>query len=411
MNGNGDNEASDAMQNDDVTDDITTDDVIQHGAVIDVDDDVGGNVNEKVEDIVDDMEMNDINDDDEDGINPDDNSILSFEVHQGSVFIITTHDDLAVSGGEDDTAFVWNYITGEVSFQCTGHKDSVTCCNFNHDGTLLSTGDMSGVIKVWNVEKQEQICDFETGDLEWLQWHSAANILLAGTSDGEVWMWKIPKGESKIFPSPGCTCTNGKILPGGKTAAFTYSDGSLRIFDLKTTQVIHAVSKDKESHRDAISDVDFDSDGKILATASLDGTCKIININTGKVTATYRPPRIPDSDNGLESVGFSSKNYNLLAAASLDGTVSVWDVNNARLRHQLKHPDGVTKLAWLGPYIVTSCVDGICRLWNGRNSQLVETYNGSEQPIFDINVSKNGKYFLAASSDGWVRVYSITDTT
>ena len=28
--------------------------------------------------------------------------------------------NLAVSGGEDDTAFVWNYVTGDVLFEVTG---------------------------------------------------------------------------------------------------------------------------------------------------------------------------------------------------------------------------------------------------------------------------------------------------
>lgn len=408
MNGSGDNDDHTPV------DDVTNDDVTQTGNVIEVDDSIADDVNEDdvddMDGITDDMQGSEIVDESE----YYDNSILSFEVHQGSVFLINSdplNGELAVSGGEDDTAFVWNLITGDVLFQCTGHKDSVTCGTFNRDATMVATGDMSGVIKVWSIEKKEQVWSFETSDLEWLLWHPVANVLLAGTADGDGWMWKVPKGESKMFPSPGCTCTCGKILPSGKTAAFAYSDGSVRIFDLKTAQVIHAISKDKESHRDAVSDIDHDNDGKIVATASLDGTSKLINIATGKVTATYRTPRIPDSEYGLESVGFSLKSFNLLATASLDGTVSVWDLNSGRIRHQCKHPDGVTKLMWLGANLVTACVDGVCRLWNGRSGQLVETYLGSQQPIFDINVTKNGKYFLAASSDGWVRVYNVTATT
>lgn len=48
----------------------------------------------------------------------------------------------------------------------TGHKDSVTCAVFNHDSSLVASGDMSGVIKVWKMETKEEIWSFEVGDLE-----------------------------------------------------------------------------------------------------------------------------------------------------------------------------------------------------------------------------------------------------
>lgn len=48
----------------------------------------------------------------------------------------------------------------------TGHKDSVTCAIFSHDSSLVATGDMGGLIKVWKLESREEIWSFEVGDLE-----------------------------------------------------------------------------------------------------------------------------------------------------------------------------------------------------------------------------------------------------
>lgn len=43
-----------------------------------------------------------------------------------------------------------------------------------------------------------------------MQWHPMAHILLAGSTDGEVYMWKIPNGGCKIFQGFGkraeCGC-------------------------------------------------------------------------------------------------------------------------------------------------------------------------------------------------------------
>ena len=52
-------------------------------------------------------------------------------------------------------------------FECMiGHKDSVTCTSFSHDGKLVATGDMSGMVKAWRVADGKEIWSFECGDLE-----------------------------------------------------------------------------------------------------------------------------------------------------------------------------------------------------------------------------------------------------
>lgn len=74
---------------------------------------------------------------------------------------------------------------------------------------------MKGIIKVWQIETKSKIWEFETTDLEWMQWHKAANILLAGTNDGNAWMWLIPSGITKTFPSFGSPVAAGSLLHDG----------------------------------------------------------------------------------------------------------------------------------------------------------------------------------------------------
>ena len=47
-----------------------------------------------------------------------------------------------------------------------GHKDSVTCTGFSHDGRYIATGDMSGLVQVWKVVTGECIWTYECTDLE-----------------------------------------------------------------------------------------------------------------------------------------------------------------------------------------------------------------------------------------------------
>ena len=47
-----------------------------------------------------------------------------------------------------------------------GHKDSVTCIGFSWDSKYVATGDMSGLLKVWQVDTKQEVWSFEVSDLE-----------------------------------------------------------------------------------------------------------------------------------------------------------------------------------------------------------------------------------------------------
>jgi ribosome assembly protein SQT1 len=81
----------------------------------------------------------------------EDTSILHFGAHSKSVFALAAHptQPLAVSGSEDDMAYLWDLTTGDKIQALGGHSDSVNCVAFSSDGTLVATGGMDGKTRVW----------------------------------------------------------------------------------------------------------------------------------------------------------------------------------------------------------------------------------------------------------------------
>jgi len=47
-----------------------------------------------------------------------------------------------------------------------GHKESVNCVGFSCDSSMVATGDMNGLIKVWSVETGKEIWSEEATELE-----------------------------------------------------------------------------------------------------------------------------------------------------------------------------------------------------------------------------------------------------
>ena len=56
-----------------------------------------------------------------------------------------------------------------------GHKDSVTCTGFSHDGRYIATADMSGLVQVWKMTSGECIWTYEC--IAWIWRWEKSNIL------------------------------------------------------------------------------------------------------------------------------------------------------------------------------------------------------------------------------------------
>uniref|UniRef100_A0A672G4F0 Angio-associated migratory cell protein n=1 Tax=Salarias fasciatus TaxID=181472 RepID=A0A672G4F0_SALFA len=382
------------------------------------------------DDLADDLEDVDFEDpgvDDEEGWETEDemeaeagqdDSELTFSKHTGSLVFCVSLDpvtnSLAVTGGEDDKAFVWKVSDGEVLLQCLGHKDSVTCAVFSHDSTMVATGDMSGLIKVWKVEAKEEIWSFEVGDLEWLEWHPCAPVLLAGTNDGSVWMWKIPAGDCKTFQSPGCQATSGKVLPDGKRAAVGYEDGTVRVWDLKQGNAVHII-KGQDGHQGALTCLACNKDGSLVLTGSVDGSAKLINTNTGKVVGTFAAESDKvtlssdeTASNSVESVGFCNI-LPLIAVGFLDGTLAIYDLSSQGLRHSCQHEAGIAHLQWeeSSAVVSTGSLDGVLRLWDGRSGSMVSEYRGHAAEILDFTVNREASFAVTAAGDYHAKVFCL----
>ncbi|ROT84898.1 angio-associated migratory cell protein isoform X1 [Penaeus vannamei] len=346
-----------------------------------------------------------------------DMATLTFSKHRGSVFTcsVSPRGDLVATGGEDDQAYVWDITNGNVLFTCAGHKDSVVCVKFNHDGSLLATGDMSGYIQVWKVEGATKTWDFETGDLSWLTWHHASNVLLAGTTEGELWMWLVPKGNARTFPSYGSASQCGALLYDGKRAVSGYEDGSVRVFDLKTGQQIGSLT-DGLAHTSPVASIAAHKDNTMTISGSLDGTAILYNTISGKVVGTLNCNTTPTSsdesievDHTVEAVGFCPTIPNIAVTATLSGFVTIWDVSTQVSRHVIAQGAGSSHLMWhpSEPIVFTAGLDGVVRSYDVRSGEQLAKYTGHHKGILAFDISKNGSALVTSSDDATARVFKI----
>ncbi len=359
------------------------------------------------------------------------------------MFCVDSFKNYLASGGEDDKMYVWCYTDDIINnnnqtesedyskklqllIESEKFKDSVTNVKFSCDGKYVAACDMSGIIRVYLIETKELHWQYDVeNDIECMDWHPSCNVLFCGTSDGNFFMFKLSTSEIKIMyfgEEQALSCF--RILKDGKRAACCYNNGSIRIWDLKTSQTLFNYAN---AHENDILCIDLSADGNLLATGGVDMKIHLVNTLNGKFIAKLdcsfkkKPTDSASGSDGeveedsIESIAFS-KNLPLLSCATLNGGLIVWDMNTHMIRskHENETKVGFSKLIWtnlssenasLNEIIYASCLDGTVQVYDGRNLQLIKKFSCHQSEILDFCLNNTLNLFITGSNDSLIKVF------
>jgi len=322
---------------------------------------------------------------------------MIFDRHKDAVFTSRTSPNgkFIATGGQDDCGFVFD-LEGNLIMAFFGHKESVTSVGWNSDSTLVASGDLGGIVKVWNVETKKCVFDCDEGELEFVQFHpQAKNVLMVALSEGNMYLYNIKDGDFKLFAGPtGVPCKSGHFTTGGRQYLMAYEDGSLRWFDLKSTNMISTIQckLNEAICMQPCPDESFclvgSAEGQVETVSMKNGTLKSVGqIKMEEKEETHHP---------VEAIDFHPSG-DMFAIASLSGFAYVYE--KQRLRLKLLHPDGVNGVKFCPgnkPRIITSCLDGKLKIWDCRNGDELITLHGHAEAILDLALEN---YACTTSSD------------
>jgi WD40 repeat protein len=259
------------------------------------------------------------------------------------------------STGDDQTARLWDPVTGALLATCRGHTSMVLGAAFRPDGARLVTTSADGTVRQWDAATGQEVEPpyyRHTGVVVAAVYSPDGRWVASAGTDRTVRVWQAT-GRQDVAVLHGHTgvVTGVAFDPDGRRLASLSGnttdsliagwavDGTVRVWDVDSRATLPVL----RGHTSYVYPVAFSPDGRWLASGGWDGTVRLWDVATGEPCAalphTGAVPSLAYSPDGTWLV---SRNYG-------DHGLRIWDVATARLRKEIQDPAGSLRFVTVSP--------------------------------------------------------------
>jgi WD40 repeat protein len=393
--------------------------------------------------------------------NLDGKLLRTFKGHKdrvNSVAFNPKHQSMA-SGSLDDNVIIWD-LNGRILNKLEG--TDVNCVAYSPDGKLLAVGNGDGRIQVWEILNNEIKLLKAINGHNWavrsLSFSPNGKILISGSRDKTLKVWDLERNRKDInyllFPLiktiEGHTEEIKKVVfsPNGETIASASADRDIRLWSLesrfpgmqkdfpKQPQKLYGQVSFINNHKfitfdsiqktietwnlnydrlnsfsidtDRIAYLAFSPDKKKIVFTGLDGTIKIVDLNT-------QESQIIPGKSKVTSLAASS-NGEMIASYSQDNILKIWNWKGELLQtvDRCNNITDIHKMAFSpdGKKISMSDQNTTLIIWSldDHECKSIKYFNGHRERIESMTFSLNGKMIATGSQDKTIKIWDLSDS-
>jgi WD40 repeat protein/uncharacterized caspase-like protein len=342
---------------------------------------------------------------------------------------------ILASASEDRSVKLWDVATRREIRTLMGHSDRVESVAFSPDGKLVASSGDDGRVVVWEVVTGIRVHLYaQSVPIPSIAFSPNGRYLAAWSSEIRIWdvnTWKdvlVIQGNSKLAGmielAKGQVKTPLAFSPDSTKLAAVNSD-QLRVYEVPSGKRV------KTFGQASFDSLAFSPDGKIIAIGEMDfrpaGTGEGVGgkqfIDFGVVVLwdavrAKKIGRLLGHTAKVTSLTFSSDGKTL-ASASMDKTARLWDVGKQSEIKTLRgheewvnsvsfSPDGRTLASATGALSSTG-IENKIRLWDVRNGQELASFAERGRKTFGLATSPDGRKIVHFSTDSRQTTFDVWD--
>ena len=289
------------------------------------------------------------------------------------------NSQLVASTSDDRTVKIWN--RNGILLKTLPHTDAVLGVEISPDGKTIASGTWDGNISIWNIDDGKLRSTFNgRSKAIWDVAFSPDGRLMASANfDGTVKLWTLDGKLLHTFNGHSREVREVTFSPDGRLIASASFDGTVKVWTLDGKLL-----RTFNGHNNAVLGLAFSPDGQTIASASLDGTVKLWKLDGESALQEGIPPQatgeprrgtlqmtLKGHEDGVRGVSFSPDGK-IIASASGDGSIKLWRSQDGTLLNTLRgHKSAVWKVKFSpdGEIIVSTSEDKTVILWNRKQVQ------------------------------------------
>ncbi|RKU28646.1 hypothetical protein C6497_07745 [Candidatus Poribacteria bacterium] len=291
------------------------------------------------------------------------------------------------AGDRKGTIHLVNNKTGDKT-EINAHTSWVNGLSFSPDGTILASAGRDFIIQLWDVNTAKHIKTLKEtkAEIQCITFSPDGNTLASG-DDGVIRFFDINSDNEKTINAHTSWVDDLSYSPDGKSIISISDDDAIFLWDVNTLQNKKMFDGPVEGY--PIS-VDYNQDGRIIATGGADNIVHIWHGPTGEYITSFSESNT-EHTSFIVSVVFSPDGKTV-ASASEDGSIRFWDIASGTLKNALTgHIHSIYSVAFTpnGTQLISADGDQTLSIWNIESRNLVDTIM-SEYELDRVVFNQNG---------------------
>jgi WD40 repeat protein/DNA-binding SARP family transcriptional activator len=327
---------------------------------------------------------------------------LKLSGHDGPVLGVDMDRDgsRVVSAGDDGAVLLWNSVAGQPVQLLPARGVPAQDVDFSPDGSRILSVGYDGRVRLWNADSGETETHFSGGSeqLEAAAFSADGRRFAAVGRDGVVRVWGVDGGPTPVAVLRGQQ-SRGTDIGFGATSDRVVSagdDGTVRIWDAGQTQAWTVPG--------FVLNLDFNRNGRLLATSSQDGTVRVWDAATGRMETSMR------GAGGYVAAKFSPRTDTLAIPSDAASRVRLWPISEKSVDTIVQRPAGSgmfsSRFDATGERIVYVDQTGRVAVRDLASGREV-TLGGTPKTVYEAQFSPDGNRVAAIPESGDVLVWRL----